>query len=536
VVSVVDSSGAIAGRTITDGAGRFTIAPSSRAAKLRVIRIGYQPRDVVLSLPRDAPIQIAMARLPATLAAMRVSGRELCPGSEDRGPAFQLWEQARAGLLAAVVARESNPAKATSMTFKRRFPPRNELVRYLETRFATGTTTRPFMASASAAEFARVGYMAEDSLGRTFFAPDADVLLDESFATSHCFHLAADDTSHRGQIGLAFTPAPGRGRDTLVDVAGVIWIDRATPALRSLEFLYTGLEPPASTWRAGGHVEFLTVPNGISFIERWSLRLVIMEVFRQPPAVAQRDAFIDRRRQDRTDVRASEIDETGGQVLVAQWPDGTVWRAPETGIAGHVVQTDAGVPVKHALVTLNGSTDTVATDTAGAFAISRMVPGRYELVATDTTIAAHIPPRRVTQVVDVPRDRVVDVRLKVPPLTDALADLCTDQRRLRNSTAIVGRISIVGGSLPPHSTVFARWQADYENISNGLGKSQPPIGVRIAEQTVKVDDSGRFIVCGVAMDRPIHLRLNNLDATRADTTFYARDDAYNPLDWRVTPP
>ena len=101
--------------------------------------------------------------------------------------------------------------------------------------------------------------------------------------------------------------------------------------------------------------------------------------------VAQRDVFSDRRRQDRTGVRASEIDETGGQVLVAQWPDGLLWRAPETGIAGHVVQTAAGVPVKHALVTLNGSTDTVATDTAGAFAISRMVPGRYELVVSVTT-------------------------------------------------------------------------------------------------------------------------------------------------------
>ena len=135
-------------------------------------------------------------------------------------------------------------------------PASNELVRYLETRFTTGTTTRPFVASASAVEFARVGYMAENSLGRTFFAPDADVLLDESFATSHCFRLAADDTSRRGQIGLAFTPAPGRGRDTLVDVAGVIWIDRATPALRSLEFLYTGLRHPRRLGARAGTSSF----------------------------------------------------------------------------------------------------------------------------------------------------------------------------------------------------------------------------------------------------------------------------------------
>ena len=280
VVSVVDSSGVTAGRTITDGAGRFALSIPARAARLRVIRIGFQPRDVPLSLPLDAPIRVAMSRLPTTLAAMRVSGRELCPGSDDRGPAFQLWEQARAGLLAAVVARELNPARVASLTFKRLFEPRDDLVRAISTRLTTGTTTRPFVASASAAEFARRGYMSEDGSGRTFFAPDADVLLDESFATVHCFHLAQDEAAHSGQIGLAFTPAPGRGRDTLVDVRGVIWIDRATPALRTLDFLYTALERPAMNFGAGGHIEFVTLSNGISFIDQWVLRLVSMEIAR----------------------------------------------------------------------------------------------------------------------------------------------------------------------------------------------------------------------------------------------------------------
>ena len=36
------------------------------------------------------------------LEAVRVAGREVCPGSVERGGAFQLWEQARADLLAAV--------------------------------------------------------------------------------------------------------------------------------------------------------------------------------------------------------------------------------------------------------------------------------------------------------------------------------------------------------------------------------------------------------------------------------------------------
>ena len=64
-----------------------------------------------------------------------------------------------------------------------------------------------------------------------------------------------------------------------------------------------------------------------------------------------------------------------------------------------------------------------------------------------------------------------------------------------------------GGTLPRGTTVFARWQADFEKVSTGSGNYS--IGATVAEQTAKVDDSGRFIVCGVAMDRPIQLRLNN---------------------------
>src|SRR6185503_13563661 len=128
-----------------------------------------------------------------------------------------------------------------------------------ETRVGTGRTTRPFIAAASSAEFAATGYMREDASGgdRTFFAPDADVLLDESFATSHCFHLQPSDAAHPEQVGLAFTPA--RNRETVVDVRGVIWMDRATPALRSLDFRYTELEPANTNAGAGGHMEFRDV-------------------------------------------------------------------------------------------------------------------------------------------------------------------------------------------------------------------------------------------------------------------------------------
>src|SRR6185437_6417194 len=132
--------------------------------------------------------------------------------------------------------------------------------------------SRPFLSSASAAIFAKRGYMVEDRTGRTFDAPDADVLLDESFAATHCFHFQRADGAHRGQFGLAFTPVPSRNRDTLVDVTGTIWIDGVTPEIRTLDFLYTALEPAAADMKSGGHIEFRTMSNGIAFVQRWFLR------------------------------------------------------------------------------------------------------------------------------------------------------------------------------------------------------------------------------------------------------------------------
>jgi hypothetical protein len=459
---------------------------------------------------------------------MRVRAAELCPGSEERGPAFQLWEQARAGLLATVVARESNSAQAVSMKFRRIMDIGSDLVRQLQIGTASGTSTHPFIAFRTAAAFATDGYMSEDAAGRVFYAPDADVLLDESFAATHCFHLVGEDDEHRGQIGLAFTPAPSRRREPIVDVRGVIWIDRDVPAVRTLDFLYTALERAAMDEKAGGHIEFITLPNGISIVERWVLRLVDLAI--QSPARSSRLSRL--RREDRTDVRAVAIEEIGGQVLSAEWPDGTKWRAPETGVDGRVVRAlGDSLPVRRALATIEGFSDTTSTDSAGAFSIRALMPGRYRVVVIDTALSRFTPPQRVAKEVVVSRDRVTDVRLEVRALTDVLTELCKDQHPAKQTTTILGQLSFAGVLVPRDATVSAQWQADYVTTA-----SDSPIGIVVGQQTSTVDDGGRFAVCGVAMDRPIRLRLRTGNTLVADTTFFARQGSFSTLTWRISVP
>ena len=210
VVTLLDPAGTMTARALSDAAGRFTIARDPRATKLRVMRIGYRPYEAPLHAGAT-PLELVMDRIPPMLSTVRVTDSELCPGSEDRGSAFQLWDQARAGLLATVVARELKPAMAKTVVYDSHMRPNDEVIRAQTKHVAQGRTSRPFVAAHTPSYFASHGYLLDDPAMRIYNAPDADVLLDESFATTHCFHVQAADAAHRGQIGLAIFRLPSRG-------------------------------------------------------------------------------------------------------------------------------------------------------------------------------------------------------------------------------------------------------------------------------------------------------------------------------------
>jgi hypothetical protein len=525
VLTAIDSSGSTVGRTIADAAGRFSLPLLPSTARIHVVRIGYRPRDFARP-PGAASLDFTMSRIPPLLDAVRVSDRELCPGSADRGAAFQLWEQARAGLLASVVARDANPATVTTTVFERRMLPGDDLVRRQQIERHTGETTRPFVAFAAPARFAAQGYLREVGNDRLFLAPDADVLLDESFVATHCFHLQAADAGHADQIGLAFVPVPNHS-DTLVDVSGVIWIDRVDPMLRSFDFRYTNLEPAAVRAGAGGHLDFRTVANGVSFVEWWSLRLPVLTMTPRPPSATASQFPRPRLRQDRRDFQVGEIHEGGGQVLQAKWPDGTNWQAAPTGITGAVTERGSAHALVGALVTLSGTQDTLTTDERGQFTLPAMVPGRYTVVIADTSLGAFTPARSETRVVEVRRGQTVEVRVDLLPALESIRQSCRKQRELPYTTTIVGRVVLPDGGPAQRGVVRAVWQADY-------GQVREAISVTTTERSMDLDAEGRFLLCGVAAERPIHLLLIDPSGV-ADTTVRTYDTLLKAIEWRPTP-
>jgi hypothetical protein len=444
----------------------------------------------------DVSVDVAMTRIPPLLDAVRVTDRELCPGSTDRGAAFLLWEQVRSGLLAQSVANDKASAIAHGLLFRRRVSPTDRVVQSQTVEARSGRSIRPFVAAATAATFATRGYLEEDAGGRIFRAPDSEVLLDESFAATHCFRLQAADAAHSGEVGLAFTPVPGRSGN--VDVSGVIWIDQAIRELRSFDFLYTELEPAAIRAEVGGHMVFTTAANGVSFIEQWSMRLPVLAA----SGSLLPNAPLPRRRQDRRDLRLTEIEETGGLMLDAKWDDGTTWTAQPMRLAGVAIESRSQLPIGGAIIALDGTADRAVADARGAYEFTQVVPGKYSATISDTSLSAFISPRRVPQLVDV----IAGSSTQLGPLefsaADAGRDACKERRRPTTLPIVAGRVETASDVAKSGLALTADWSAG-------------------DTAKIDVDDHGQFLLCGVPSDRPVRLRLA-AGRMRAETTFVAR--------------
>jgi hypothetical protein len=376
VLVLLDSAGATLARNITNELGQYRIGLVAGSRTLRVLRIGFRPREV--SLPASPalaePFVVAVVAIPTLLEPVHVAGRASCPRRGDRAAALALMDQARAGLLAIVVARESNPAALKLLGFDRTMDGTSDRVLRQRVRIdSAGRRTASFFAAQDAANFVRQGFMKDSAGSQTFFSPDADVLLDDGFAMGYCFHIQGSERGRQHQVGVGFTPADRRrGR---VDIEGALWIDTLARAVREIEFRFLGLQS-AATPESGGHVTFREMPNGVVLIDRWSIRVVGA---RQETEYASRGVSTFR--------TWYEAREMGGEVAHASWADGHTWSAA-LGTFRARVMTPTGDPMP-ALVVRLAETDYIASpDSLGNVEIHDLLPGPYSAIVVDSGLAA----------------------------------------------------------------------------------------------------------------------------------------------------
>jgi hypothetical protein len=425
VVSVIDTSGKSVMRTLANQNGGYRLLVPSGASRLRVQRIGYRLREIALAASTEeaATLDIILAAVPSLLEPVHVVGSSACPKRRDNVQAQALYEQARAGLLATIVAREANPAKVVRYGFDRPVTLWADSAPVRVTIDSAREITAGFRTTLTGEELVTFGFKRRVGDQWQYAGPDAEVLLDDGFAEGYCFSIADRDRTRRSQIGLSFAAATKqRGR---VDIVGTLWIDTVARSLRTIEYQYTGAEGLAQYFNTGGRTSFVEMPNGIVAVTQWSNRLL-----------NERVDSVDDGKGHKQVVHGLVQNEGGGYLARATWPDGAQWVAP-MGSARFVLMLNDSTPVVANDIRLAHTDYRGTTDSAGRVEIRDLFPGRYGLVVRDTLLEElGFEPEPQFEFVSVP-GTVVDARVRVQSTAEQLMMKCRKKTGRTDLLAVV---------------------------------------------------------------------------------------------------
>ena len=241
IVQLHDTEGRILAERLTDDNGRATLsAPAAGTYRVLVDRLGHEewtspPFEV--RGPPDAVLEFVVPVRPVAIDPLAVEVNRKCPVPRGQGPLITRMHIHTRNALAKVTdgTREADLEFVLESRTERPVLDKDRKT----ARVDTVRVKRPLM-SPPPDMLAFDGYVvprdSPDELPR-FYAPGPDVLLAESFVTSHCFAVREHEDS--AWTGLYFQPLPDAEN---YDVKGVVWVDtlRGRPVM--VEWDYTELD------------------------------------------------------------------------------------------------------------------------------------------------------------------------------------------------------------------------------------------------------------------------------------------------------
>lgn len=443
VLTQVAADGRTLSRALSGGGGRFTLVLDADARTVRVVRIGYVPRTLSRAdLERGdvGSADIVMQRIPVALGPVRVMGKG-CPVRSDARRALALLDQARDGLLAAVVSREGKSVSTVRLRFERDLEDDDRPTSQRVWLDSTSDVRTTFTTAPSAAQLAERGFLEETpDRAAVMHAPDADVFLDDAFVNAYCFRLTTPDATRPTQVGLGFFPADGIRQRGRVNIEGTVWVDTARRELREVEFEYVGLPRQIAMRRPGGTISFLALSNGLVLIDRWRLRLAGTTIDTLAGTLGRgRPVLRDR----------VIVNETGGEVATLQWPEGRYEAA--LGALRVVAQSEEGEPRAGVVLRLEGTDYRTRTDVEGGALMERLLPGPYSLVVLDPRLAPIDLELQTGVRFNAHRDSLHVATFTVPEVPPAMQEFCAQRRVLLTRTDtipwIIGRVRRTDGAL-----------------------------------------------------------------------------------------
>ena len=477
-------------RTLSGSRGEFRLRlPQPGRYTVTVLRVGYRPTQgptVDVAAGVTERVQITFSGEVVTLTAVNVRERETCRVSADTGyMVARVWDEARKAMLSSQLTADEAPLFAEWVEYDRQLDSTGRLVRAQRVKSERHPTTHAFR-SKPVAVLDSLGYVVSDASGTTYYAPDAEVLLSESFASRHCFHLVGPQTrADSGLVGVAF--APGRDASDSHEIAGTLWLDRATAELRRLEFKYTNLPDVVASAGAGGRVEFLRLIDGNWLINRWSLRMPQVERRGQSAA----DAF-RRTIQAASTLVVHGVQVTGGEVDRVMRNDSIVYRATGPAIDVQVAARDSSVTPAGTRLFLEGTDYSDTADASGHVHLSPVLAGRYK-AHLSSPLMDSLGLRSVTAELEASEKPHVDT-LMLPTPHDVASHACP-RDSLRDGEAMLrGTVRTERAQPVPGAAVTLTWQT-------GFAVAGMRDGGQLAynEQTIGAltNEAGVWRLCGV---------------------------------------
>lgn len=290
VVLLVRVAGdSVVARGVASASGHFVLRTTAAGPfLLRVLQVGQRPTTVgPFTVARDAEHEerVVLAHRPVVLAIMDVRARNECRTNPDTGQRVaQLLLQARTALLASVVNTSDGEMRAEYRLYARTEDRQRRALTPDAEQTVTRATATPF-ASLPPDSIRTVGYVESVGDSVMYRGPDAEILLSDAFASSHCFQLAHADSSRPSLVGVQFRPTTNRRG--VVDIRGTIWMDRQSYALQVVEFLYEPITDDERRVGVGGEVVFAQTTAGAWFVSEWLLRMPRTVVRRIPPVLGR---------------------------------------------------------------------------------------------------------------------------------------------------------------------------------------------------------------------------------------------------------
>jgi len=506
VVVALDRAGTTLARALTTAAGTAAVQVASGAEfRLRGERVGYESveSDAMRATASMPPVVLFATNRQVQLAAVAVRGRQRCDrATSDGARATAVWSEARKALTASLVTSADSQRTDRPPILMTRYVRRLGRSMRVERESSSGyqPTHRAFR-SAPAEFLSQAGWVLDSGGSQLLYAPDAEVLLSEAFASDHCFRVDRRSGRDSTYVGLRFDPADGRVRP---DISGALWLDPNSAELRYLEYRYVNIPDSVSHRMAGGRVEFQRLDDGRWIVSRWYIRSPRLAMVGNTRVGG---LSLPRR------VEVIGLQEEGGVALlssVGQRAAAVV--VPQAVLTGMVYDSTRAAPLVGALVQLDGTDVIDTTDALGAFELRTFQSGAYSLMIDHPRLAS-LGLAAISMPVSLVANDTGTLHVVLPSLGTLARRLCPEPAAgAPPSLWLLGLVVDSATRLPiPGAYLSVGWH------TSRLGRQGSLLIARNDSSYLdtETDASGTFQVCGVPREEV--LRLTVVTPTRAAT-------------------